>query len=232
MAQQKKQYKSNNNRNRNNRNHDNRNRPNQQHKGNRDHRKDNRNNPPQNTPPEKTAPKPQAQSKTESSNDLLIFIVFLIALAVFSLVNKFYLTDTPKNSLYGTTTKFMKEGKLQFLDARTGKAIVGIEIEVAKSNYEIEKGLMNRHSLPANGGMLFVFDDEYYRTFWMKNTYIGLDIIFVNADKEIIRIRKNAEPLSELSIPSGGKAQYVVEVLAGFVDAHQLHVGDHIDFLY
>lgn len=237
MAQNKKYNKSgnrpNNNRNRNgnnrnhdNRNHDNRNRDNRNH-GNQQSNK-------QDAPKQGGAPKPQTQSKTESSNDLIIFVIFLVSLAALGLANKFYFTDDQKNSLYGTTTnlKFMKEGKLHFLDAQTGNAVVGIDIEVAKSSYEIEKGLMHRRSLPANGGMLFVFDDEHYRTFWMKNTYIALDILFVNANKEIIRIRKNAEPLSELSIPSGGKAKYVVEVLAGFTDAYQLHLGDHIDFDY
>lgn len=235
MAQNKKYNKSGNrsnnnrnydNRNRNNRNNDNRNRDNK----NRDNQQSNK----QDVPKQGGAPKPQTQSKTESSNDLIIFVIFLVSLAALGLANKFYFTADQKNSLYGTTTnlKFMKEGKLHFLDAQTGKPIVGIDIEVAKSSYEIEKGLMHRRSLPANGGMLFVFDDEHYRTFWMKNTYIALDILFVNANKEIIRIRKNAQPLSELSIPSGGKAKYVVEVLAGFTDAYQLHLGDHIDFDY
>jgi len=66
----------------------------------------------------------------------------------------------------------------------------------------------------------------------MKNTFLSLDILFLNADKEIIRIAKNSTPLSEISIPSGGKAQYVVEVLAGFTDAFQIHLGDHIEFKY
>lgn len=239
MAQQKKYNQSNKNR-----NYDNRNRNRNDNRRNQDNRsrdKSNRDNRNQNnqkanqqdSAKQGGAPKPQAQSKTESSNDLIIFIIFLISLAALGLANKFYFTSD-QNTLYGSSTnlKFMKEGKLNFLDAQTGKAIVGVDIEVAKSSYEIEKGMMHRRSLPANAGMLFVFEEENYRTFWMKNTYLALDIIFVNADKEIIRIRKNAEPLSELSIPSGGKAKYVVEVLAGFTDAYQLHIGDHIDFSY
>ena len=126
----------------------------------------------------------------------------------------------------------MKEGKLFFLDAQSEEVIVGIDIEVARSTQEIEQGLMYRRSLPANAGMLFVFKEEDYRTFWMKNTFLSLDILFLNADKEIIRIAKNSTPLSEISIPSGGKAQYVVEVLAGFTDAFQIHLGDHIEFKY
>lgn len=199
-------------------------------------RNDNRNNGRQhqqsnNAPKKESAPK--SQSKTESSNDLLIFIVFLIALATFFLARKFYFKPK-QNTLYGASAnlKFMKEGKLTFLDAQSDDKMISIEIEVAESAYEIERGLMYRRSLPANGGMLFVFDRADYRTFWMKNTYLSLDIIFLNKDKEIIRISKATTPLSELSIPSGGKAMYILEVLAGFTDAYQIHIGDHIDFTY
>lgn len=228
MAQHKKSGKKPYNKNRNN---DNRNRnDNRNDNRNRDNRNDNRQGQQQDAQRTDNAPKKNTQSKTESSNDLVIFIVFLIGLAAFFLVNKFYLAPK-KNSLYAATNHiFMKEGTLTFLDAQSEKVIIGIDIEIAKSSYEIEQGLMHRRSLPANGGMLFIFDNEYYRTFWMKNTYISLDILFLNAEKEIIRIRKNADPLSETSIPSGGKAMYVVEVLAGFTDAYNIRVGDHIEF--
>jgi len=233
MAQQKRHHQSGKHSNRNgNRNH-NRNRN--------DHRNDNRNRNDHRNKESKdqqqTASKkenaPKTASKTESSNDLLIFIVFLIALATFFVVRKFYFVPK-QNSLYSASTnlKFMKEGKLTFLDAQSDENIISIDIEVAKSTFEIEQGLMYRRSLPANGGMLFVFDNADYRTFWMKNTYLSLDILFLNEDKEIIRISKETSPLSEFSIPSGGKAMYVVEVLAGFTDAYQINVGDHISFTY
>lgn len=232
MAQQKRHHKSGNNHSKRNNNRDhNRNR---NHNDNRN-RNDNRNN--ESRDQQQVASQkdntPKTQAKTESSNDLLIFIVFLIALATFFLVRKFYFVPK-QNTLYGTSAnlKFMKEGKLTFLDAQSEENMINIDIEVAKSAYEIEQGLMHRRSLPANGGMLFIFDQEDYRTFWMKNTYLSLDILFLNKDKEIIRISKETTPLSELSIPSGGKAMYVVEVLAGFTDAYQIHIGDHISFTY
>ncbi|GEM_PF-168877 len=223
MAQQKRHHNSGNRHNNNNRN-DNRN-----HQGNRN--KGQQNQKPDSAPKKENAPK--SQSKTESSNDLLIFIVFLIALATFFLARKFYFKPQ-QNSLYATSAnlEFMKEGKLTFLDAQSDENMISIDIEVAQSAYEIERGLMHRRSLPANGGMLFIFDRADYRTFWMKNTYLSLDIIFLNKDKEIIRISKGTTPLSERSIPSGGKAMYVLEVLAGFTDAYQIHTGDHIDFSF
>lgn len=225
MAQQKRHHKSGNKfNNRNQNQNDNRN------------RNDNRNNGSESRQSDgdsKRENAPKAQSKTESSNDLLIFIVFLIALATFFLARKFYFTPK-QNSLYTASAnlKFMKEGKLTFLDAQSEEKMISIDIEVAQSVSEIERGLMHRRSLPANGGMLFIFDRADYRTFWMKNTYLSLDIIYLNEDKEIIRISKETAPLSERSIPSGGKAMYVVEVLAGFTDAYQIHIGDHIDFNY
>ncbi len=236
MAQQKRQHKSrnkSNNRHHNhNRNQHNNNKTRNDNRNQQDYRnKDSKKQQTDNAPKEEVASK--AQSKTESSNDLLIFIVFLIALATFFLVRKFYFAPK-QNSLYAASTnlKFMKEGELNFLDAQSEEKIISIDIEIAQSTYEIERGLMYRRSLPANGGMLFIFDQADYRTFWMKDTYISLDIIYLNKNKEIIRISKETTPLSERSIPSGGKAMYVVEVLAGFTDAYQIHIGDHIDFTY
>lgn len=231
MAQQKRHHNSGK---KSNHHHKNQHRNNNRNRNNHGKHQDHRNDRSQNQQVE-TAPKkdqgPKAQAKTESSNDLLIFIVFLITLATFFLARKFYFTPQ-QNSLYSATTnlKFMKEGELTFLDAQSEEKMISIDIEVAQSTYEIERGLMHRRSLPANGGMLFIFDREDYRTFWMKNTYLSLDILYLNKDKEIIRISKDTTPLSERSIPSGGKAMYVLEVLAGFTDAYQIHTGDHIEF--
>ena len=82
----------------------------------------------------------QAQTKTESSNELLFFILFLIGLSAFVLFRKFY-NPPQKNSFYGAVSnqKFMKEGKLFFLDAQSEEVIVGIDIEVARSTQEIEQ---------------------------------------------------------------------------------------------
>ena len=81
-----------------------------------------------------------------------------------------------------------------------------------------------------NRAMLFVFSDSQERSFWMKNTIMPLDIIYVNAKKQIITTQKNAVPYSEDSVPSNGPAQYVVEVNAGFCDRHSIKPGDHIEW--
>ena len=118
MAQQKRHHNSGNRHNNNNRN-DNRN-----HQGNRN--KGQQNQKPDSAPKKENAPK--SQSKTESSNDLLIFIVFLIALATFFLARKFYFKPQ-QNSLYATSAnlEFMKEGKLTFLDAQSDENMISID---------------------------------------------------------------------------------------------------------
>ena len=81
-----------------------------------------------------------------------------------------------------------------------------------------------------NQAMLFIFSDEKIRSFYMKNTLIPLDIIYLNALKQVINIKKNATPLDEQSIPSIAPAQYVLEINAGLSDQWKLKVGDQINY--
>jgi hypothetical protein len=77
-------------------------------------------------------------------------------------------------------------------------------------------------------GMLFIFPQQRYQSFWMLNTMFSLDILFINNDKEIVTIHKNTTPLSEESYPSSEPAIYVVEVNAGFCDKHGINLGDKV----
>lgn len=79
-------------------------------------------------------------------------------------------------------------------------------------------------------GMLFIFQNEEPQSFWMKNTVIPLDIMFVNSKKEIIKIHKSTTPFSEKSLPSEKPAIYVVEVNGGFADKYGIKEGDAISF--
>ena len=78
--------------------------------------------------------------------------------------------------------------------------------------------------------MLFIFPDEQPRSFYMKNTEFSLDIIFIDAEKEIVSIQKNAKPLDQRSLPSEGPSQYVLEVNAGLSNQWNLEAGDRIDW--
>nr|WP_244314297.1 MULTISPECIES: DUF192 domain-containing protein [unclassified Pannonibacter] len=97
----------------------------------------------------------------------------------------------------------------------TDAGAVAFRAEVAATEEDRATGLMNRRELAADAGMLFIFEDEGERYFWMRNTYISLDIIFISAAGQIVSIAPSTEPLSERIIPSGGAARFVLEVVAG-----------------
>lgn len=125
---------------------------------------------------------------------------------------------------------FTKEGELTLLNAETDSIIAKLDIEIADDDYQTQTGLMYRHSMPANQAMLFVFPDEQRRSFYMKNTEIPLDIIYLNSKKEIVSIQRNAKPYDETSLPSETVSQYVLEVNAGLSDTWKLEKGDRIVF--
>lgn len=124
---------------------------------------------------------------------------------------------------------FDPEGVLAF-ERPDGTRITAIAIEVAESDSAKERGLMQRRSLPARGGMLFPYDDAAPRSFWMANTYIPLDIIFVGPDSQVVNIAKGTRPLSQQQVRSDAPAQYVVEVRAGFTDRHGITDSTRIDW--
>ncbi|PAC26182.1 hypothetical protein BWI92_26315 [Flectobacillus sp. BAB-3569] len=105
-----------------------------------------------------------------------------------------------------------------------------ISIEIADNDAETTQGLMYRKSMPDTCGMLFVFPDSQERSFWMKNTFIPLDLLFINSNKEVITIQPNRPPFSEEAIPSYKPAQYVLEVNAGFCQRNGIKQGDKISF--
>jgi uncharacterized protein len=124
---------------------------------------------------------------------------------------------------------FTKQGELRFLDKKDN-LLYAVDIEIADDDARRTQGLMYRDSMAENRAMLFVLPDEREQSFWMKNTIMPLDIIYVNAKKQIVSTQKNAVPYSEDSIPSNGPARYVVEVNAGFCDRHTIKPGDHIEW--
>ena len=105
-----------------------------------------------------------------------------------------------------------------------------VNAEIADTNAARELGLMNRHTLAPDAGMLFIFDNETQQSFWMKNTYVSLDMIFLSSKKEIVYIEHSATPLSEKNITPAAPAKYVLEVNAGYTDAHGIGVGDKVEF--
>ena len=124
---------------------------------------------------------------------------------------------------------FEKEAEVYFL--KHNDTIKTIDVELAQSDYEQQTGLMHRSSMKMNQGMLFIYPDERPRpTFYMKNTRIPLDLIYINADKQIVEINKNAKPYDENPIRAEQPAQYVLEVNAGFADQYKMSDSLSVDF--
>lgn len=137
--------------------------------------------------------------------------------------------DDAKNSSIETPEiSFQKEGDLYLLKA--GDTIKKIAIEFAETDYEQQTGLMYRKSLEEDQGMLFLYPSEAIRSFYMKNTYIPLDIIFYNKDSAVVSFQENAKPLDETSLPSEAPAQFILELNAGKVKQWNIEVGDKITF--
>jgi uncharacterized membrane protein (UPF0127 family) len=107
-----------------------------------------------------------------------------------------------------------------------------LEIEVAASGQTRQKGLMFRQELKPGKGMLFNFTDEAFHRFWMKNMNFPLDLIWVNKEKVIVDVTKNAQPCDDScpTFTSGEKAFYVLEVNAGFVEQHKVRIGERLVF--
>jgi uncharacterized protein len=126
--------------------------------------------------------------------------------------------------------KFHREGELAFISKESRKKIKTIDIEIADTPEELEAGLMYRRTMADTEGMLFVFEKAKARLFWMKNTYLPLDMIFVDKDMKIVKIEKKKTPMSEKRIPTGKNMLYTVEVNAGFCDRYGINVGDYIQF--
>ncbi|HVZ53203.1 MAG TPA: DUF192 domain-containing protein [Pseudolabrys sp.] len=101
-------------------------------------------------------------------------------------------------------------------------------VEIADTEAEREKGLMFRKELPEGRGMLFDFHREQDVGFWMENTYIPLDMIFIRGDGRILRIAENATPLSTRIIPSGGPVRWVLEVIGGTAAKLGIAPGDRV----
>ena len=153
-----------------------------------------------------------------------IFIIGLLALALIG----FIISSIPRGQK-NKGPKFMKEGTLQFVNTNND-VIKKIDIEVADDDYQRMQGLMFRREMKESQGMLFLMEQLKPQSFWMRNTYISLDIIYVNDKKQIVSIQKNTTPLSDAPLPSGKPALYVVEVVSGFCDKYGVGVGDIIDF--
>jgi len=106
-----------------------------------------------------------------------------------------------------------------------GESVSTIRVAIADDDHSRSEGLMNVSNLPDDAGMLFIFETNEPRSFWMASTPLSLDIIFINEDFEIVRIHRNTPPYSHERIESEEPAKYVVEVNAGYTLRHDITEG-------
>jgi uncharacterized protein len=157
---------------------------------------------------------------------ILVIVLIFGGLISTGILNFSKNSDEPilENSTDNSTVaepQFKKEGELTFL-----KNQEKLTIEIADNEAETTQGLMYRRTMPDSCGMVFIFADSQPRNFWMKNTYLPLDILFLDESKKVVTIQANRTPFSEEQIPSFKDAKYVLEVNAGYCKRKGIEKGD------
>jgi uncharacterized protein len=167
-------------------------------------------------------------TKTKSRRRMQIGIsgaVIAVALIIIFMPKK-TATDT---SVSPIAPMFKKHGECTITN-RDEKPIISIDIEIADDDNRREIGLMGRPVMEERQGMLFVFEQEQMSSFWMKNTILTLDIIFINKLGVIVTICKNTTPFSEQAYSATALTLLVLEVNAGFTDKYSIKEGDRINW--
>ena len=157
---------------------------------------------------------------------IFLMFVFIFEILFGGLVPHGLLLDTQINVFYRDAV--VGESSVRFPGVR-------FDVEVARTVAQRARGLMFRKSMPQDQGMLFVFDDDTVRSFWMKNTLIPLDMIFVDKDGKVVSVRENVQPCREKdssycpTYSSVLPARYVLEINAGLAQFHHIQKGSHMD---
>jgi uncharacterized membrane protein (UPF0127 family) len=105
-----------------------------------------------------------------------------------------------------------------------------VRVSLARTERETTRGLMFVQNLPPDDGMLFIFKDEIVRTFWMKNTLIPLDMIFIGSDMNVVGVVANAKPLTTSMQTVGKESRFVLEVNGGWASHHGVTAGTKMRF--
>ena len=121
-----------------------------------------------------------------------------------------------------------RSAEQQILEIASKTGVHVFSVELAVTDEERSRGLMFRRSVPQSYGMLFDFKRDQEVTMWMRNTYVSLDMIFIQSDGRIRRIAENTENESDKIIPSGGQVRAVLEVAAGTARKLGIEPGDRV----
>jgi uncharacterized protein len=163
-------------------------------------------------------------ARRRSRKFVIAFVVVkltLIGVALYAnFVNPFHLRIKPQ-PLEGIV-----EAQLEPLTIATSAGPKSFRVEIADTPEKMQTGLMFRQTMPADQGMLFVHPSDGERTMWMKNTYLSLDMLFIDANGRIHRIAERTTPFSEETVSSEGPVRAVLELNAGQSDALGIKAGD------
>ena len=155
----------------------------------------------------------------------------LVALAAIALIlPRFFSNESNRVQEIEITPQdidFTRDGEVSIF--KNDSLIQTIEVEFAKNDMERSLGLMYRSSMDEHQGMWFIFPEEAPRSFYMRNTEIPLDIIYLDKDKKVVSIAKNARPYDETSLPSEKPAMYVLEINGGLSDKWGIEKGDRME---
>lgn len=171
----------------------------------------------------KTQKNPSFFTKILSKSNVWLVVIFLIVILVIGALGWliFIFPSSQGEKSLDSDTATLASNKIQLpLD----------KIEIANTNETRQKGLMNREFLCDRCGMLFDFEKEDWVDFWMKDTPLSLDIIFIKKSGQITSIAKSTEPNNDTKLYNSKKAvQYVLEVNSGFADKNGLKEGQYLD---
>lgn len=154
--------------------------------------------------------------------------IFTTALLISALILGTSCREVAQESIATQEFNFTKEGELHLIKTATNDTIQSLDIEIADTDYDIQTGLMYRTSMKENQGMLFLFPEERDIAFYMRNTKISLDIIYLNDQQQIVDFKENTTPMDETPLPSAMPARYVLEINAGLSEKWGLDIGDRV----
>lgn len=173
-----------------------------------------------------------ARFRSIDRSELVPVVGIILAVPFFTLVGIFLVNAS--NDSIGITSSGEYTQVQEALPILTlGPAGTSVRVEVADNPEAWSVGLMYRTELPQDQGMLFIFNDSQVRNFWMKNTFVPLDIIFFDENKTIVAIHENAiTNNTQIQYSSILPSKYALEANAGFAKAHNLKLGDKITSSY
>ncbi len=153
------------------------------------------------------------------------FFLFLFTLSTVTQCNGDTDTETAERHA-GRTVE--PTHSLEILNEQQDRVVASVRVALAQTDQERNTGLMDVRHMPFDTGMYFIFENEEPRSFWMANTPLSLDILFVNRQNRIVRIHTRTVPFSERQIRSELPAMYTLEVNAGFVSEHDIREGMYV----